>query len=1069
MGAFLSALGLKPSKAMLQRAAAAAPPEEAEAAAPAEGMLGAYEAGSVAGVELGEREGGAKGKKAPPADAATRQQATAALGALEAKYDRLYAVRRQMAENAAAKKKEAEKAPAPARAALDKVVRQYTEAIGKADERLALVRKSIDAVGDPTASHEDLVRALALARSKDDAPAVATKAVTPGGNGLDRARKVVETEYRDGTARIDTEEEGFVVDKDGLKHKDVSSREVVDGDGSVKSTRSKTTTLGPDGLKQTQETKTEFTARDGAATKSWSSSTKDEKSVGVDGVKLSREVKVESADGSSRTDKHEKAVVRGDGRLGVKEGTSRETVDADGNTFGTSSEATTGITADGKSMGTFADASGQASAKHKSGAELSGGLKLKANVKCTIGDPKGDPPMYPVSIEVNCGAEFTIGGGGGGEPEVGGSKVKAKAGLEVKLGAEYVFRQTRNLPAYELDAYIAAMNGANAGSSIDATYRELAIIHKGATEGWEAAQRLAKGQGPLSPEMLAALRNEGDSVELAGSTQAGAGAKLNVRVVELEGSAERKNEKSVKATKRADQKIGVQGKQAQTDKLAGKAGLNYAGIGGASAGRAHEWKTGFGFDVVVDPQKDADGQAMAALAACKGKDDFDRAIARYKDRLTVRSTTTSKGESDKTEVGVNVLGAKAAIGTGNALSEEEQRDASGKVIGKTTVGEQQAGGGVELPGGIKYGDQSQNKAVARTDAKGNASLELSKKQSQSRIGRIADALEAKGRNALGLDDADPKAPAKGLAQRAAGGGEVPDTQVHDVYGIRLTKADLEKIGQRAKSDSTWPSPWKSSEKDIADWRGAQRAINASGGKPEVVAHELSAFVGKSPKDRVGQLRHFLRPGGDVSIGAAFAFPDGMKQEQADYEELVAGECEQKVYELAKNDPPAAAKLGHELMTRLTQLTFRIKNAQIGDKAAQADMSSQCGRRRTALAEAIRVVEGRNSEADIKAEKQQEFNRHVGNCQTARRNLDEALAPLQALRADKPRAPQGTKNDYLADVKSMLDLRAILRAELAAAKKLADEYGFPAQRYEQFRADDNAIDDLKSWYGMSRSN
>ena len=39
--------------------------------------------------------------------------------------------------------------------------------------------------------------------------------------------------------------------------------------------------------------------------------------------------------------------------------------------------------------------SGKGSYKTKDGAEASGGLKLKGNVKCEIGDPAGNPPRGP--------------------------------------------------------------------------------------------------------------------------------------------------------------------------------------------------------------------------------------------------------------------------------------------------------------------------------------------------------------------------------------------------------------------------------------------------------------------------------------------------------------------------------------------------------------------------------------------------------------------------------------------------------------------------------------------------
>ncbi len=526
----LTALGLKPSKAMLKAAASAAPPEEeVAAAAEPEPMLGEFKTGQVIGGDDDSDGGGSgaaegedadgevkpRGKQAPAADAPTRQQAAAIAGQLEARYDQLAGARRKIAGVVAAKKQDAAKASASNKPLLDKVVKQYESALETADKRLAEVRKAIDNVKSPTASREDLVRALALAKSKDEVAAASVKEQTPGGNKLDRAQKVVETEYQDGQARIDTTEKGFVLDGNGLQHKDKESRERVDAEGSAKGSKETTYALGADGAKRTKATKTEFSADVDGEQKKWGTETKDELTIAPGGVKQTKELKVSNADGSSVSEKQTLAIVRGDGKLGAQAGGEKETVDADGNSVKKKAEAKAGLIADGKGMGAFAEGSGSATKKHKSGLEASGGLELKGNVKCEIGDPAGEPPMYPVTIEVNCGAEVEFGGGGE-------SKGKGKAGIEVTLGVDYVFRQTHNLAADQLDGYVAAMNAANTGGVLDATKLELKVIATGVRETWQAAQRVAKGLGPLSPEMIAALANAGDSVELKSTTKKGA-------------------------------------------------------------------------------------------------------------------------------------------------------------------------------------------------------------------------------------------------------------------------------------------------------------------------------------------------------------------------------------------------------------------------------------------------------------------------------------------------------------------------------------------------------------------
>ena len=411
---------------------------------------------------------------------------------------------------------------------------------------------------------------------------------------------------------------------------------------------------------------------------------------------------------------------------------------------------------------------------------------------------------------------------------------------------------------------------------------------------------------------------------------------------------------------------------------------------------------------------------------------------------------------------LSVGGVTGTIGSGSGVAEQRRLDADGQLIESTVVGQQQAGGGVSA-GDFKFGDSADNSATARRDKSGQASLDLARRKNQSDAGKMFDAMAAKV-GLGGKDDAKDKK--KGALQTLAGGGEEADTQVHDVFGIRLAHKDLVALAEMARRND-WAAPGGSNAADAKDWRAAQAAINASKGDPSVVAEQLSRFVGASKKDRVALLRQFLRPGGKVSIGMAYSFPDELASSQKEFEELVVKDCEARVLALAaKGQLDAAVKLGNDLQTRLTQLTMRIKNSQaFTDKAAQADMASKMGQRRTALSEALRQVQGKTSAADEKAARQAEFDRCVGNCQTARRNLDEVCATLRSHVPGSGRMTAMNALSHIDTFNRMFDLKAILQREMKAAQALADQYGFERRRYEAYAADDKVIEGIKTAYNM----
>lgn len=1068
----LNALGLTPTKAMLQRAAAAAAAADVtgtgtatdtdtEATNPTDIVIAkAAPVGAPLKRASPKPEPTQKAAAFPGADAddETRVAAKALRPQLAARHKQLEGQYRQISAGQAKLAALIAKAPPTSKPSLDSQKRQLDTALAAAGRRLDEARRDLEALNDPAIRREDLAKILPRAGSKAQTNAPVEVETAPGAADQkfnERRQVTTEVGYRNGEARIDKQERSVALGADGLRRKQSDETVRVTSDAASKVKRETTDTLNLDGWKRESRQSVEFEVEHEGETKTFSSATGSSLAIGPGGVQSEKSAKQSAADGSSKEVKTRQGIDRGDGRLGVSEGRDSETVDADGNTVGDTRNARLGVSADEKSAGGYAGAERGVSKKRRNGVStgLVGGLH--ANVKCEIGNPSGNPRTYPVTLEVDLGAEITVGAGKDKEGAPG------KAGAKVKLGADYILRRTYRLSDKELEAYVAALEAASTGGTVEATYREMAVIQAGVTQGWELAQSLAKGTAPLSKQGLAQLRNAGDSTEVATSTTAGAELSGNVKAVSVELGAEKKQDKSVKATLDGQKKLEIQARQSDQEKYSAKAGLSM-GIVGASSGGSHTVRTSFGYDIGVDPANDPDGKLVEALARCSSKADYEKFIAAHKGKVTLERRTDGKAVADTSTMGMSIGPVEASIGTGSGTAEEVKHDADGRLIESTVVGSQHAGGGVKL-GGMTWGDSAENQAVARRDAKGRASLDLSKKRSQTDGGKVLDAAKAK----VGLGDDGGKK--KGLLATATGGGEAPDTQKRDVYGIKLSAKDLTAIGRLAMSESSW-TPRMGNLEDITDWRAAGARIKARKGDPGVVADELARYIGGAQKDRLQHVRLFLRPGGNVSIGTAVNFPDALQHLQPEYEELVDGECEQQVVDTAAREGNArATELGRQLQARLEKLTQAVKNSdQFGDKAAQADMVSALTRHRNALAQAVRQAAGQTGEADEKAAALEEFGRQVGACHSAKRSHDALLAELGAKVPKGKRLTQGEKNPLLAKVNLLLDARARLRAELKAAKALADRHGFPAQRYEQYQPDNAEIDRIKDACGMYSS-
>src|SRR5690606_24184392 len=123
---------------------------------------------------------------------------------------------------------------------------------------------------------------------------------------------------------------------------------------------------------------------------------------------------------------------------------------------------------------------------------------------------------------------------------------------------------------------------------------------------------------------------------------------------------------------------------------------------------------------------------------------------------------------------------------------------------------------------------------------------------------------------------------------------------HDVFGLRLSNKDLLAIAQRAGNEGQWMRAVRRHQ-ELDDWRTAGRRIRAAGGDAGVVAEERARFIGGDKIHRLEMVKGFLRPGGNVSIGKAYGFPDSLLKLQKEYDALVASPSDEQVREVAQKE------------------------------------------------------------------------------------------------------------------------------------------------------------------------
>ena len=408
-----------------------------------------------------------------------------------------------------------------------------------------------------------------------------------------------------------------------------------------------------------------------------------------------------------------------------------------------------------------------------------------------------------------------------------------------------------------------------------------------------------------------------------------------------------------------------------------------------------------------------------------------------KAKITVTSRTDGKSKKEASGVGVSVLGQGAKIGTHQGLLEEKTVDEQGRLQRETIVGTAGAGGSI---GG--WGDSGEDAATAQRDGEGNASLDLEHTRNDTDYGEAAKGL---------LDDVLSIGGTGGALAKAAG-TKKRDSSTKDTTGLRLGTADLKKIGQIVVTNrSRWNSAIRRVD-EINDWKKAGDAIAAAGGDPGVVATELARFVGGDRIERLQRIEQFLRPGGDVSMGSAYEFPNSLKGKRKDYERLVEGDFEAELAKLAKAGGNPLALTG--AATLYAELDALFKAFQLAEDFsrpnAKAEMLSKMTQRRTVVLAALRTYGGQNSAADDAKAKEDEVQRLLHLCIDHEVEQSRLLKKLDDLLDGDRRfgVANGDSADATRYIHQLEDLHARWRIDYDQAVQLAQAIKMRPSRYKQ---------------------
>ena len=826
------------------------------------------------------------------------------------------------------------------KAALDKRTAETQQTIVQAKEDL-------EAIENPATRREELVAILARHRI---AGSRATE-VEIDSPGLDKKQTdrnhdvtTTTTSYDKGTATIDKVHDQRHVGVGGSTSTHAHETEVRTADSTVRTTDEKKTHLSTTGKASVETKKSlEVETADGKTSKREQTSAKE---ISAKGASHTQTVKTTNLDGSGTEATKTHAVERGEGKVIAKTGTSTTTTTASGTATKHDTNVSGGMVAGKDGYGATGAIEKGKTLTTKDGRQVGAVGGLHANVVCNVGEPKGDPPVYAVTVTVSFGGSVGVSAGRGKQE---GSK--ASVDVSVKASEERSMTVTHMLPAAELPGYVQALQDASKkGGKVAATHREFEIIAAGVNNGWDAARRVWKGGGAITKQTTDGLTHTGDSIEK--SEASGRGAAIKGKVLGVGGGVGKTetDEHSTKVTRNEKGGLDVEGKGAHGSERSVSGSLD-AGVASLEVGTAHTHKTSFGYAITIDPKNDPGGKMLADLARCKTEVDYNIFIMAHTGKISVTGITKGHADGDATNTSVGVGGLKLGMGTHQGVGVETTRDIKGKVTHQKVEGHAGAGGTLG-----PLADSVDEDAVAEVDEKGHAELTLTRTTKDNHNSRARDRRIEKLKQKVGL--AKKEGGSSG-ALATGSGGEEDDSTVKDVSGLKLTHKELKTIGAKFLGPKeVWIGRWRRAD-EKGDWIKCGAAIARGKGAPGVVAEELARFIGGDRVERMHTVEQFIRGGwATIKMGQAFEFPDAIRSVQADYDTVMDDGLPKRMDALAAKDAAKAVEECKRLQALAAAVMDKVSACQdFSSPGTKGEMLHHLQVRRDMLTSAIKGYAG----------------------------------------------------------------------------------------------------------------
>ena len=856
-----------------------------------------------------------------------RAEAKKTGAAIEAKRKQIAVALQQMQKLAplleqklAAAKGDEKKALAAKQADLEKRTKQAVKEMDQADADLR-------AIDSPGTGREALLAIMARRGSKakvEEEIDVRVPGLDPYKKSVNHDRTTTTSSYENGKATVDTVRDKQHIGVGGYTKEHSHETEITTGGSTARTSDEKKTKVSTGGkVSVEKKTATEVELADGRKS---GVEHVDAREISAKGGSHEKTTKVTHLDGSGTTTTKKNEIERGEGQITAKTGTSVTNTSASGTAHTTDKSAKGGVIAGKDGYGAHGGVDGGKTVTSKGGMQAGVVAGLHANVVCNVGKPSGDPPLYPVTVTVSFGASVGVSAGAGKKE---GSK--GSVGVEVNASEERTMTVTHQMTEAQLGGYTKALEAASKkGGKVAGTELELKVISAGVNRGWPAAKEMYEAQKGITKKATDALTNVGDSIGKKEVSTRGAGANASYGPVGGSLAVTDTHTRETKVT-RGDKGV-LDVDSSGSDGRKTDASVSLYGVG---ASHSHVHETRFGYSIEIEPKNDPDGKLVEWLGNCKNEQDYTIFIGvnQGSGKIKVLTHTTGKSDSDTTGVSAGKGKATAGISWNSGVDEDTTVDGSGKLIKKRVAGHSGHGGNFG-----PLADSEADDAVAEIDGGGDASLTLTHTENDNHNKRARDKKKKQIEDKLHGKKEEGKA-SGGVLTQAAGGGEEPDTATHDVHGLKMTVAELKKIGGSCCRSWDWWKEQTRNTKEHKDWYEAGNAIRQAKGAPGAVAEALARFIGGDAADRRKTVEFLIRGGYHQIGGHAFEFPDSLRDLQEDFDTITDDHLADKMNAFANhNGDPAAAAECKRLVAIADRMATRISaSGDFDNKGTKAEM------------------------------------------------------------------------------------------------------------------------------------